>query len=333
MKKDNTVETVRGLACILLVAYHVVGDTSLSGLKVADDSFIRYINDTLSYLRMPLFTFLSGYVYAIRPYSGGAYSFLKGKARRLLIPMLIVGTAFAILQSLVPQSNRSLSSSDWLMLHIEPVAHYWFLESLFIIFIFTIFMEKGGILNSRAKCAFTIILVSIIYLFGENLPNTLGVSGALYLFPYFLLGVATYRFSLVPSKWSYKLAIFLIAIVAFVYANLGLLGYAETVGRHTITSLCIGGGGALLLLSSRLNSRVLVYIGGYSYSIYLFHVFATSSSRIFLNKLGVSEHLILLPIGVVAGLLMPILVEHIALRWNVSATALLGRRWTAEAAR
>jgi uncharacterized membrane protein len=65
------VQTLRGLACLLLVAFHTVGSTAASGLHVPDDSRYREFTNLFVHLRMPLFTFLSGLVYAYRPLRSG----------------------------------------------------------------------------------------------------------------------------------------------------------------------------------------------------------------------------------------------------------------------
>ena len=65
-QRDLKVDTLRGIACFLLVAYHVVGGDPTAGLKI-NEGIVRQIVDVLVYLRMPLFVFLSGYVYAHRP--------------------------------------------------------------------------------------------------------------------------------------------------------------------------------------------------------------------------------------------------------------------------
>jgi peptidoglycan/LPS O-acetylase OafA/YrhL len=62
-KRNIPVDTLRGLACILLVAYHVIGVTPESGLRL-HDGILKNANELLAYIRMPLFTFLSGFVYA-----------------------------------------------------------------------------------------------------------------------------------------------------------------------------------------------------------------------------------------------------------------------------
>src|SRR5688500_6001125 len=66
-RRDIPIETMRGIACVLLVAFHVIGDSATAGIHVADDSGFRYFANSFQYVRMPLFSFISGVVYAWRP--------------------------------------------------------------------------------------------------------------------------------------------------------------------------------------------------------------------------------------------------------------------------
>jgi fucose 4-O-acetylase-like acetyltransferase len=104
------IDTIRGLACVLLVAYHVVGSEPSNGLLLADGPY-RLAADLLAYIRMPLFTFLSGYVYAWRPFNGYIHSFLRGKVRRLLIPMVVVGSVFVFARVVTPGTHVSTDDS------------------------------------------------------------------------------------------------------------------------------------------------------------------------------------------------------------------------------
>lgn len=57
--KDSTIETLRGAVIIMVVIGHVIGSGSDGGMKVNDDSFLRYFYDTfIASIQMPLFTFL-----------------------------------------------------------------------------------------------------------------------------------------------------------------------------------------------------------------------------------------------------------------------------------
>ena len=78
--KDPNIETLRGLAILLVVAGHVIGIDATGGMKVADDSLWRYLYASLQYVRMPLFTAISGWVYALHPvaaHEAGTFMFKK----------------------------------------------------------------------------------------------------------------------------------------------------------------------------------------------------------------------------------------------------------------
>src|SRR3569833_1800989 len=66
-RESLRVETLRGLACMLLVAYHVIGSHTASGLQISKETTKQKNTNQNMHLRMPLFTFLSGFVYAYRP--------------------------------------------------------------------------------------------------------------------------------------------------------------------------------------------------------------------------------------------------------------------------
>lgn len=85
----------------MLVSFHVAGAGPDVGLNLPETHDVQRVNLVLSYLRMPLFSFLSGYVYAHRPFRGQAIPFLRGKVIRLLLPRLLAGvsSAFLLLRS------------------------------------------------------------------------------------------------------------------------------------------------------------------------------------------------------------------------------------------
>jgi fucose 4-O-acetylase-like acetyltransferase len=299
-ERQSEIDTLRGLACLLLVAYHVVGASADSGLLLAD-GWLRNTNDYLAYLRMPLFTVLSGYVYAMRPFSGQTLAFLRGKARRLLIPMLFVGTIFAITQNLAPGANAEVEK--WYLLHIVPVAHFWFVESLFIIFLLIVPLERSSLLSSMLSFLIVFAISVVFYLFFP-ITKLFSISGATYLLPYFLFGLLCGRFKVinfVPRAWAGLMAC-------------GALGALVLFGHYqysTRSVFAIGVGilACAALLTSRINVGVLARIGVYSYTIYLLHVFFTAGSRIFLNRAGVDAVYVLFVIGSAAGILGPIVLE------------------------
>lgn len=322
VNRDLVVDTLRGFACILLVAYHVVGDTSDKGLRI-DSGLYRDINDLLIYIRMPLFTFLSGMVYAYRPFSGATGHFIKGKLRRLILPMLILGTVFAVLQSLTSSANDVVE--NWHLLHIIPVGHFWFIESLFIIFMLLIPLEKLRLFDSLTTFAIILAIVIGIYVSELSFPY-FSITGVFYLFPYFLCGMALVRYGLM-DRLGRKLGLMLMCIVAaLITVDVLEMIYADST--RTFFALTVGVLGCVGLLALRPQFRPLAYVGQYSYTIYLYHVFFTAGSRIFLDKFGVESVHIFFVSGLLMGLAGPIIAEKLFDGTNSSRVLMLGKSTT-----
>jgi surface polysaccharide O-acyltransferase-like enzyme len=313
------IETLRGLACLLLVLYHVIGADASLGLRV-EDGPVRWLNDGLAYLRMPLFTFLSGLVYGLRPFAGNSRAFLVGKVRRLLIPMLFVGTLFAVLQALIPGTNSRVG--PWYLLHVNPVAHFWFLESLFWVFLVIWALERWNLIRDVKGYLLALTLACALYLTVRGW-FMLGIEGAIYLMPYFLFGLAFSRFALKPyltSAWV-RGGLLILAIVAVIWMGMPV----SNPDRRTVAMLAVGLSLCMLSLSLARVVPWLAAIGRHSYAIYLFHVFFTAAVRIALNL----AHIKLLPIDILLGLAIglagPIVLDRVASRFKWPALLLLGK--------
>ncbi|MCR2745929.1 acyltransferase family protein [Limnobacter parvus] len=313
------IDTLRGLACILLVAYHVIGSDPSNGLKIADGLY-RNLNDLLAYVRMPLFTFLSGIVYAYRPCRSDTADFLTKKARRLLIPMITVGTIFVLLQHFTPGSEATVE--NWYLLHIIPVAHYWFIESLFLVFVLIAFLEKKNLLNGRKTWSLVVACSMVFYTLPIYWPY-FSFAGFVYLTPFFLAGMGIQRYGLMenPKKYLALVALFLLAGV-FVLLGLGIL---PMYGQRTLPTLLIGVGACVTLLALGVKSTILARMGVFSYSIYLFHVFFTAFSRIVLNKVGSLPTEVIFVLSLVAGVLGPIMLEKILEKFDWCRVLFLGK--------
>jgi fucose 4-O-acetylase-like acetyltransferase len=316
---NRQIQTLRGLACVLLVLYHVVGVDANAGLRL-DGGPARWLNDGLAYLRMPLFTFLSGWVYGLRPFAGDSRAFLLGKVRRLLLPMLVVGTIFSLLQALTPGTNAS--AGPWYFLHLLPVAHYWFVESLFWVFLVIWALEHNQLIASMKGLLLLLASSCVLYLSVTGW-HWLSLDGAIYLMPYFLLGLTCSRFSLqrqLASPWA-RLVMAVLALAAILAMGMPV----PNPDRRTLAMLLAGISLCLLCLGSGLVVPWLARIGRYSYAIYLFHVFFTAATRIALDWAGIDYLALDLVLGLLLGLAGPVLLERLAGGFKWPALLLLGR--------
>jgi len=81
------IETFRGLACLLIVWFHVIEGLVARGDVTASIEAYTSFNSYIKFMRLPLFTFISGYVYALNPVLPSHWMiFLRKKAKRLLVP-------------------------------------------------------------------------------------------------------------------------------------------------------------------------------------------------------------------------------------------------------
>lgn len=306
MKLDPSIQTLRGLACVLLVFFHVVGSNPSFGLRVADGG-LRTLTDALAYVRMPLFAVLAGYAYGLRPVGADAKGFLAGKVRRLLVPMLVVGTAFAIVQSWVPGTN--VGGRNWLVLHLEPVGHLWFIESLFWVFALVALIERTGVLRTAASFALVWSVAAVIYL-GIRGPHWLGIEGAIYLLPYFLAGLAIRRFALEERLRQRGVVLVLVTIAWVAVGAIGLP--VSDPDRRTVWMLLAGLSACALLLAARPCTPWLARLGTASYAIFLYHVFFTAFARIALESFDIRSLAIHCIAGLVLGLAGPIWIRRMA---------------------
>ncbi|MBP2298621.1 acyltransferase family protein [Azospirillum picis] len=319
----NVVE-LRGLACILLVAYHVVGIPG-SGMQVSDGSIYRYATDSFELIRMPLFTFISGLVYALKPARADQLStfFLK-KLRRLGLPFLLVSAAFYLLQTKTPGAHATGAPDSMWQIYVFPYAHFWYLQALFLIFAAVGLLDALRLIERPLGFALAMAAAVAACLTVHTEANVFSVNEACFLFPHFLLGVGVTRFrSLVPVRALLGVAGVALGLgVALHQASLwGLLPH---FGWNSSVALLCGMGGAVTLLHAMPHSRTFRTVGKSSYAIYLYHAMFAAAARVVLHKLGAGDGLVFCA-ALLAGIAGPMVLEALAQLRPWSRAALVGK--------
>lgn len=326
--KSENIETLRGLACILLVAFHVVGNGQSMGLRVADDAALRSFADLMIHLRMPLFTFLSGFVYAYRPVIEGTYlGFLKKKLWRLMLPLASVSTIYFVLQAVSPGVNSRPEWSEFWRIFFFPYAHFWFLQAIILIFAVIVLLEKRGFLRQLPSYLLFLVLALLCHFYLRVDPNVFSVNQAAYLLPFFLLGLGVNRFAAAgfqraEVKWL-SLAVFAVTMTLHALAAFDVIG--EVTARRDLFATTLGVSGLLTLYYWVRPVPLLIWIGAYSFTIYLYHVFFTAGVRVLLERVGFAAPPVVFVVGCALGILGPMAVESVLRRNAVSRRILLGQ--------
>ncbi|NVO19555.1 MAG: acyltransferase [Bacteroidetes bacterium] len=335
-EKDLSIETLRGAAIILVVTGHAIGDGPGYGMGLSGDSFLRHFYFTFLYLRMPLFTVISGWVYALRPaYRSTWKVFNLRKARRLLLPMIFVGAIYYVIQYFVPGTNLKNNLQDMWRLFIFPFTIYWYLPSLFLVFLVISLLDSYGKMDSFRNwlvllaIAVTILIVKT-YVVKESDPNYLSYKGAIYLMPFFLAGIGINRFR---SFFSNRYLLIILAFSLVVGLAIQQLSWYHVINynlkKGTGIGLLIGLSGAVLLLNLKWKVRWLIWIGNFAYTIYLFHAFGTAGARIILRAVGINSIAIIFTVSMLMGIALPILLDYLFKPYNFTRLVFLGRACTA----
>ncbi|WP_432520350.1 acyltransferase family protein [Kineococcus sp. SYSU DK006] len=325
--RDPSVDTLRGLACLLVVLYHVRGGGPTDGLRLDRGNPWSYLVDSLVYLRMPLFSFLSGYVYALRPLRERWPRFAQGKARRLLVPMLVVGTAFALVRRAAGVADGG-EQTPWYLWHVVPVAHFWFLEAVFWVFLLVGLADRFRLLERWTAVVPLIGLAVLADAFVPSPTNVLALRDALFLLPFFLSGVAAHRFGWRTAPRPARAAVVAAALLLALWSQLGLQGVVARVPeRHDAVAALLGVTACLSLLLVRRSWRPLAVLGGFSFTVYTCHVFGTSAARLVLERVGASSVTLNVLVGLLAGIAAGVLVELVARRSAWARALVLGGRW------
>lgn len=336
-KRLAYLETLRGLACILLVSWHVVGEgTGTSGLRLPVDHPLEWSNFIFTPLRMPLFAFISGYVFnAFVQNWQGVDERLRQKARRLLLPLVVVGTLHFVLQSLVKgQDLRGV----WYV-YFGSYEHFWFLQVTFVIM--AVLLAVNLLLKGRELVAAAICLAVAVplYLVDFDLEpvDWFSVTKVLYLAPFFFIGQLFCKAGLdarLQSNAPMRLALLFAIGVAMTSLYLAFANHIDIFGvpfsKHSAPMLSLSLLICAFFFTLRWENRVLTWVRSYAYAIFLFHVIFSPGFRTFEGRfVNLHDPYLIWALSVMIGLAGPVAAAELLQRGPpILKTVFIGVRYT-----
>jgi peptidoglycan/LPS O-acetylase OafA/YrhL len=327
--ESGRVQVSRGIACLLLVAFHTIGASSASGLHVPDDSPWREFTNLVVHVRMPLFTFLSGFVYALRPVRPGqAWAFAGKKLRRLGVPLIVASTLLYGLHAAMHHQVAPLAQV-W-TIYVFPYWHLWFVQALMVVFAAVIVLEAAGAMAAFSRFMIVFTFALALYFVGPfQTWNVFGLHNASYLLPFFLCGLGAHRYrELLQSKLALVATVlcFIVAQGFHTYVVLTrTLAPIEPVDTRSGLNLAIGVSAGLCALQLLPRMRVMERIGGSSYVIYLYHPLFVAAVLFVAGTHGATARWLTFVGAGMAGVTGPMVVERLARRVPRAQLLLEGR--------
>lgn len=330
MKKNNHIETIRGIAIVLLVLFHIN-----EYLNLPKSSIWRLTHAPFDYLRMPLFTVISGFVYALRPVKMDKLRlFLKKKMMRLLLPLFFWSTATYVVFTF---AFGTFSIEDYISGLLYPFHQFWFLQVLAFIFVLVPMLEVSGAFKTKKRWWIFFGLSFVAFAFfrfvfpAESVipliyKTPFSFSGVFHLLPFFLLGLGIQRFFYMKLSSPFLFLLLGVTLIGVVIRRLDLLGIVdgEYLSKDDITGMIFGLASTTLLMSINIRNKFLVYLGSLAYPIYLIHLIALILITTPLWNLGIYSNKILFPTLFVGCFVVCILITILLDQFKITRILFFG---------
>ena len=311
-------DTVRGLACFLLVCYHVVGDRT-RGLQLPTTSDWHYVMSSFDFIRMPIFTILSGFLYGHQRVTASNLAvFARKKIRRIVVPLLVATTIYWVLKEESGDHTKSL-----LVALFWPYEHLWYLQALVILF------GSAAIVDAVFKVSPGALLVAVIVLalISADRPDVVtlfSIDGAMYLAPYFAFGIFLASAPRVLEDRNIGILLGVLAGAILVFQQASLNDLVPPISKYEFIATVCGIASCVFVLQFMRPISLLATVGQYSYTIYLWHVLFNASARKVMIALGFDAPPLLFAVGVAVGIGGSIALYHFASRTAWLSIPLLG---------
>lgn len=312
-EREVWLDYMKAIACLSVLTFHVIYGIQNAGLPCS--AFFANIKILCGTFQIPVFMFASGYLYGKKPIK--SYGMFWGrKLLNLGIPYVIFSAVYYFINVAFSSSvNFSYTPDQLIGIYQSPLAQYWYLFALLLLFIGVPVLE-WVLQNEWMLLAFFI---------GWKVINTcwISITNYDYYFAqyalYFYMGTIYCRHH---AQYSFKkekktgLVLAGIVFLALLFSPYFVEWekYAQSYAIVEVFCAVI----SIYLLTSYFEKRgekagnwFLKAVSKYSFQIYLLHTMATAAVRILLVKVGITVDFVHVIVGIAVGLSVSWLVAFI----------------------
>ena len=326
---SDRIQVIRGLAALLLVGFHAIFTDMDTAVNTAGLRPMVFVSHLFDYIRMPLFGFVAGYVYAFKPVRRDGYQqFAARKITRLLVPCVIATTLMFALQLLSGRLPAGMHLQDAWRIYVYPTYQFWFIQALLVDFALIAALEAVGALNTVPRLALVLVAAIVALVWLPSPPTSLfSIPQAGYLLPFFLLGLAMNRFRaelMTSTVASASLVLFFAALA--IHGTSLALDPAYLRDRGSLLSVAVGCSAGICAICWMPRLALLRVLGGYSFAIYLYHYLFIDVAAAACKRADFRSALPLAVVLLSVGIVGPLILHHAVCGNRLLRSAMLGMR-------
>ncbi len=305
--REKWVDGVKVIACILVVLGHFFQSMTKANILPENDLY-EWFNTTIYYFHVPLFFICSGYLYQKYSKVNSVGSWYRNVAKKVLVlgvPYATFTTATWVLKKVFSSSVNDQIGGLGETLFFHPTAPYWYLYALFFIFLVTptfnsvkaaavglvvALAAKGLILTGGYSiyAVSTVLSNEIWFVLGMSICafnvqlKGRKVQGMICGVLFIILSIMVYT-----AEISSSAASFIMGLLACVAVIMMVAGFEEKLGRG------------------------MEFIAKYTMPIFLMHTLFAAPMRSVLLKLGITNAVAHIVLGVGISFAGPIIAAWI----------------------
>ena len=284
--REKWVDDVKVIACILVVLGHFFQSMTKASILPENDLY-EWFETTIYYFHVPLFFICSGYLYQKYSNINSVDSWCKNVAKKALalgVPYLTFSTATWLLKTMFSDSVNKQADGLFSTLVVNPSAPYWYLYALFFIFLVTptfsdVKVAAIGLLVALA--AKTIVLTGggySIYAVSTVLSNEI----------WFVLGMSICVFNIQLKGKRVQETIF-----GLLFVILSIAVYTAKISGGVISfTMGLLACAAVILIVADFEEKLgrgMDFLAKYTMPIFLMHTLFAAPLRSVLLKVGVTN--------------------------------------------
>ena len=305
--REKWVDGVKVIACILVVLGHFFQSMTKANILPENDLY-EWFNTTIYYFHVPLFFICSGYLYQKYSKVNSVGSWYRNVAKKVLalgVPYATFTTATWVLKKVFSSSVNDQIGGLGETLFFHPTAPYWYLYALFFIFLVTptfnsVKAAAVGLVAALAAKGLILTGGDSIYAVSTVLSNEI----------WFVLGMSICAFN-VQLKGRKVQGM----ICGVLFIILSIMVYTAEISSSAVSFImgllaCV----AVIMMVAGFEEKLgrgMEFIAKYTMPIFLMHTLFAAPMRSVLLKLGITNAVAHIVLGVGISFAGPIIVAWI----------------------